>query len=105
MKHVMKETLIATAIGLANDEAKDGRTVMVLFPDMKWTSTAKRLRPAERVHVRATTVHTGLKSLLVDTLILVAPDASTWDQDGEAYARERSRASSDPRIVTVGGKP
>ncbi len=94
-----------TAFKLANSEAKANRNVMLLFPDRSWTAGAPLTTPPKgdhgAIYIRCTTCLSGLKWVSIDTLILVEPTASTWDAEGEAYARERLRTSLDPRVLRV----
>jgi hypothetical protein len=98
-----------TAFKLANSEAAAGRNVMLLFPDRSWTAGAPLMTRPKGAHgviyIRCTTYLSGLRSVAIDTLILVSPDTSTWDAEGEAMARERLRTSLDPQVIKVGEKP
>jgi hypothetical protein len=98
-----------TAFTLANREAKAARNVLLLFPDKSWVAGAPLTAPSKDghgdIHIRCSTCLSGLKTVAIDTLILVEPTASTWDAAGEAYARERLRTSTDPRVIQVGEKP
>ncbi len=89
--------LIARVMELAQKETRDGRRVMVLFPTPEWRSAA--LPQPENIYLRASTVESGLKSLAIDTLILVGRDHPDWNENGERYARERIRASRHPRVI------
>ena len=101
----MKKTL-KMALELADSEAKTCRTVMVLVPDVSWVCglpwTTSPKGSHGTVHIRCTVLHSGLKMVPIDTLILVASDSPSWDAEGEAYARERLKASLDPRVIEVG---
>ena len=129
MKPMMK-TLMLEALTLANAEAVSKRNVMVLVPDCTWTSLAYNdplLEPLvfnlqgwclgcpddEEIerrlargsgYLRCTTLHSGLKSVSLDTLILVAPNADAWDAMGEVHARGRLCASPSPQVIEVGGE-
>jgi len=97
----MRTTTMNQAIRLAVAEVAAGRNVMLLFPDRSWTGGAPLMTNPKgshsTVYVRCTTYLSGLKSVAIDTLILVAPDDPAWDAAGEAFARERLRTSLDPR--------
>jgi hypothetical protein len=82
---------------MAQKEAADGRRVMVLFPNASWRSAA--LPQSENIWLRATTEESSLKSLSIDTLILVAWDHPDWDVGGAQYAKECLRTSREPRIL------
>jgi hypothetical protein len=100
----MKATL-KTALELAYGEAEKGRNVMVLAPNMAWVSHTPSTIGGDdsrgSVYIRSTTSHYGLKSVAIDTLILVASRSSTWDAEGEALAREKLMTSIDPRVIQV----
>ena len=106
-------TEMKMALYLANNEAGLGRNVMILVPDVSWSiGVPMVIEPADHrdnsqgsIHTRFANDHGGLKSVAIDTLILVAPDTSTWDTVGEALAHERLRTSLDPRVIKVGEKP
>jgi hypothetical protein len=95
--------LVVRARGVAMSEKRKGKTcIMVLFPNSQWDSYAcLRLRD---VHQRWADQHAGLKSLPVETLILVASDAEGWDANGLALARERLRAQSG-KVILITEKP
>jgi hypothetical protein len=123
------KTLLTQALELADGEVKVGHNVMVLVPDCTWTSLIyndpslsplasqllgwcpgcpdeennERVRALGSVYIRCTTLHSGLKFVPLDTLILVAPDADTWNAEGEALARERLRTSLNPQVIKIGG--
>ena len=82
---------------------------MVLVPDISWTPNRPlTLSPSGGygpLHIRRTTRHSGLKSVPIDTLILVSPDDPNWDARGEVLARERLRTSRDPRVIQVKDYP
>ncbi len=84
---------------IARSEAAAGNTVMVLFPNWIWVSAALRQPRPSGVYLRASTVESGLKSLLIDTLILVGRHDPAWNKKGELYARERTRASLKPQVI------
>jgi hypothetical protein len=100
--------MLKTAFELANGEADASRNVMILVPDLSWTGrTTSSLLGDSRgtVYVRCSTRHSGLKTVAIDTLILVAPNTSTWDAEGEAMAYERLCTSLDPQVIKVGDAP
>jgi hypothetical protein len=102
-------TILKMALKLAIDEAAAGRNVILLFPDRSWVCGAPLTTHPKSdhgtVHIRCSTFLSGLKSVTIDTLILIEPTADTWDAAGEAYARERLRTSLDPLVIKVGEKP
>ncbi len=108
----MKKTITREALRLAIAEAGAGRNVMLLFPDRSWIADAPLMAPLTvdphgsrgTDYTRCTTCHSGLKSVAIDTLILVSPDISTWDAEGEEYAHECLRTSTNPRVIKVGEK-
>ena len=93
----IKKDLLTRQKKIAQEASVDGRRVMVLFPDAEWRSAA--LPESENVWLRASTEEHSLKSLPIDTLILVAWDHPSWSQRGAQYATELLRTSRDPRIL------
>ena len=95
------KSMIARAMKIAYKEVATDRKVMVLLPNNEWRSAA--LSPyTDNIYLRASTIESSLKSVAIDTLILVATDHPEWNTDGEQYAREKLRTSLDPRIITIG---
>jgi len=90
------------AMEIANYEAAAGNTVMVLFPNRGWVGAALRRPKQDGVYLRSSTVESSLKSLAIDTLVLVARNCPTWNEKGEMYARERLRTSRNPRVILAG---
>ena len=109
-----EDILMKMALDLAGEEVKGGRNVMILLPDHAWmrvcshTSLSKisitRAKGRGDLHIRFASRHNGLRSVLIDTLILVEPDTPSWDADGETLARERLVTSTNPQVAQVGGK-
>ena len=103
------KTKLKTALELAYLESRSGHNVMILVPDISWSPDKPLiLSPGGGygfIRIRRTDCHSGLKSVAIDTLILVEPDNPAWDAKGEALARERLRTSLDPRVIKVGEKP
>lgn len=97
MKELIDE--IDYALEIANYEAEAGNMVMVLVPNRGWLSAALRLREWKGVYLRASTVESSLKSVAIDTLVLVGRDHPDWNEKGERYARERLRTSLKPRVI------
>ena len=91
---------IARAKEIAQEEAVD-RHVMILFPTSEWRSVA--LPQSENIWLRASTNESSLKSVPIDTLILVDRKHPDWNKKGELYARELLRTSRRPRIIHVRG--
>lgn len=82
---------IAEAVEYAKADLEEGYTcAMILVPDRNWL----QFTPCDRdgLHFRASTVHSGLKSLPVDSLTLVGGEKE-FDPVGLALAKERLRAS------------
>lgn len=95
---------IGKALELAGRESEGGRNTMILVPDIVWankTITIKLRGVYGDIFIRCTTHHSGLKSVAIDTLILVAPDDPAWDIVGEDLARERLYASLEPREYRI----
>jgi len=95
--------LIRHAIEVARAEVEEGRSVMVLFPSEDWTSQAMNIHasrgdPIRGIYMRCTTNEFSLRSVAVDTLILVGTDTRNWNANGERLAREKLRISRDPRV-------
>ncbi len=91
--------LIDKVMIIARNEVDEGRRVMVLFPTPEWRSAA--LPEPVNIYLRASTVESGLKSLAIDTLILVGHNHPDWNKSGEMYAREKTRTSREPRIIRL----
>jgi len=87
---------------VAREEVSEGRNVMMLFPTGVWANEALKVkRDLDGVHMRFSNRHSGLKSLPIDTLILVAASDGDWDEEGLAYAKERLRSSKEPKTVRI----
>jgi hypothetical protein len=87
----------AKAAALAEKEAGRGN-IMVLMPD-GWGPVAHNMRPwPEGIHPRFSTVHSGLLSLPIQTLIIVGEHKCT---QGIYLAREKLRGHLDPRIIVI----
>jgi len=71
-------------------EIEDGKKcVVILFPSGKWAPCALDMgKVPEHIHLRFSDMLT-VDTLLIDTLILVAPDDDDWDQKGLAFFKER----------------
>jgi hypothetical protein len=102
----MNEGMMQEALEVASNESFDGRNVMILLPSKAWADghpmTSELSDVHGAIHVRRTTEHSGLKSVPIDTLILVNAGHPDWDIAGEYYARERLRTSLDPDVIRVG---
>lgn len=98
-KKCSNDDLFEAALEVGVHEYAKGHKVMLVVPSQKWTSegTWQRIRG---VWIRASTNGPGVKSLLLDTLILVGQSHHTWSKRGEMLARERLRTSLSPRIIT-----
>ncbi len=81
------------------------RTCMILFPNVRWVSEFKRqfegLKEYRNVHLRASTVESSLKSLALDTLILVGENHSDWNERGEMFARGQLVDSRDSFVINM----
>lgn len=90
--------LFDAAMRAASYEITAGRTSMVLVPVLKWARTGRQC--VDGIHVRSTDNESGLKSLALDSLILVGPTHPKWCERGEMLARERLRRGPFPHIIT-----
>ena len=102
MSKPMKD-MITRAISIAQTEVADGRRVMVLFPNAAWQSAAL---PQSKIRMnifwlRASTNMRNLKSIAIDTLILVNRDHPDWVKEGERLARCRLQGSLNLRVIVV----
>lgn len=89
----MKSMMTKAAI-LAEDESAAGERVMVLFPWEFWVFKAdKYLRDLggeeNGIYVRYSTVHSSLKTVAPDVLILVAVGDPGWDKQGTDWAFDK----------------
>jgi hypothetical protein len=103
----MKATLLKRAYEMAHDEASGGRNTMVLVPDDSWIGVVSKtfscpIASHGAIHVRCSTYHSGLKSVAIDTLILVGSTDSAWDVEGMNYAHERLKTSTKPKVIILG---
>jgi len=90
---------IENAVFAAFEEVQAGRKVMILVPNREWASIVQKSWKLPEIWVRASTVESGLKSVPIDTLILVGTDHHDWNVAGESYARERVHPSPNGRII------
>jgi len=97
--------LIETAFKLALEERNSGRRVCVLVPSCRWMRAAKdAFQGYDMVFVRASTIHSSLLLIRVDTLILVHPGCEEWSDKGEQRARDHLLSGSlRPEVMNVGG--
>ena len=87
---------------MALDEAKEGRTTMILFPNKSWAMISFEMgQPPETVHLRFADEHTSLRSIALDTLILVAGNDADFDHDGMMIAKEKLRVSASPKMIII----
>lgn len=90
---------VADACEEAIRESKRGHTVVVLFPT--WSRYGCCLRDIgfmpDGVYIRFSNISTSLKTLRVDTVIVVEPEKCT--PDGLVWAEEMTSVSLEPRIV------
>lgn len=94
----MTTALMDWAMEVASREVAAARHVMVLVPNCKWACIAARQYKLS-VWVRASTVESSLKSVPIDTLILVGRNHPDWNKKGEMYARERLKTCLTPRVL------
>jgi hypothetical protein len=87
------------ALALLESEATNNRSAIVLFPTWKqYGKDWNRMRPLpEGTFVRFSNVQPGLKSLRVDTLIVVLPEEC--DPHGLLWARHLTCISKDPKYI------
>jgi hypothetical protein len=92
---------IDKAVTRANQAIDRGsKCVMVLFPTTQWVFDAIRTQFATSgVHYRAANVHSGLKMLPVDTLILVSP--KHLDPIGVALAKNRMHTQCNAELIEI----
>jgi len=99
-----REPLFIAALQAGCHEVKQSRKTMLLTPTCSWSRFAASQRIVAGVHLRASTFEPGLKSLPLDTLILVSPSDPEWNKKGEMYARERLGTSLEPRVIVFDTK-
>jgi hypothetical protein len=92
---------IDKAVSAANQAIDRGKKcVMVLFPTNQWVYDAcTYISRTSGVHYRAANAYSGLKTLPVDTLILVSP--KRLDPMGVAFAKNRLRAQRNAEIIEI----
>jgi hypothetical protein len=99
---MMNQDLIDMAYDLARWQRANGqKCVMVLFPSIEWRHT---LCQEEGIYTRFSDVHSSLKSLAIDTLILVGSADDYWDEDGVRRVKERVRISRTSKILYISGE-
>jgi hypothetical protein len=86
-----KKKALTKALNLAKKEADVGLNVMVLLPSVDWIGdmplTYGHLDAPGTRYIRFSNSHAGLRSVAINTLIMVARCDPTWDAAGEAIAR------------------
>jgi hypothetical protein len=98
MMETMTQDMIDKAHELAREERDAGQQcVMILFPSQEWYHTP---RPENGIYIRYSDIHSGLKSLSVDTLITVG-DAKEFSREGFDYVWDRMRASVSTKVIGV----
>jgi hypothetical protein len=97
-QHSDNDDLFEAALQAGIHEYIEGRKVMLVTPHPGWASKGSR-QQISGVWVRTSTEESGLKSLPLDTLILVGTGHSMWNNKGEMFARERLATSLSPRII------
>lgn len=88
------------AVHTANELVKN-RTVMVLFPSRRLAAESgySALSQIDGLWVRFADEPSGLKSLAIDTLIVLAP--RKCDRHGVKLAIERTRTSLEPKLILL----
>lgn len=81
-------------MGVASREVAAGRQVMVLVPNSKWICSVLQRYWRTPARIRASTIESSLKSLSIDTLILVGQSHADWNKKSEMYARDKVTVSS-----------
>jgi hypothetical protein len=87
----MNQDKIDKAYVLAREERSNGQNcVVVLFPSQAWRHTRCN---EEGIFTRFSDRDSDLKSLPIDTLILVGPTDADWDERGVRWAKEKLSVS------------
>ena len=87
---------------MALEEVQNGRTAMILFPTSSWGAVMFDMGCVpEGIFLRVSNRHSNLKSIVLDTLILVAADDDGWDQEGLALVKERLRGCANPKLISI----
>jgi hypothetical protein len=95
----MNQAMIDKAYVLAREERANGQNcVMVLFPSRHPSCVCCQ---EEGIHTRYSDEPSGLKSLPVDTLILVGPTDADWDEHGVRLAKEKLSVSRTATTIYV----
>lgn len=95
----MNQDMIDKAYTLAREERANGQNcVMVLFPSRAWLHT---LCQEDGIHTRFSNFYSSLKSLAIDTLILVGFSDDDWDEDGVRLAKEKLNVSRTGTTIYV----
>ena len=86
----------------ALDEKAKGRITTILFPNKNWSPAIFEMGPApDGIWVRMSDQHASLRTIAMDTLILVAANDAGWDTDGVKLALEKLRTSLHPKVIVM----
>jgi hypothetical protein len=95
----MNQDMIDKAYTIAREERANGQNcVTVLFPSQTWLHT---MCHENGIYTRYSDKPSGLKSLPVDTLILVGPTDADWDEHGIRLAKEKLSVSRTATTIYV----
>jgi hypothetical protein len=95
---MMNQDRIDKAYVLAREERFNGQNcVMVLFPSRHSFRTGIE----EGIYTRYSDEPSSLKSLPIDTLILVGPIDAAWDERGVRWAKEKLSVSRTATTIYV----
>lgn len=95
----MKLMYTATELALAETGA-----VMILFPSKLWVPVMTLMKDPdkpENIQVCRSDCLPSMRSLPIDTLILMAPEDPDWDSDGLAQAKAQLAGSLNPKLISV----
>lgn len=87
---------------MALEEVENGRTAMILFPTSNWGAVMFDMGCVPKgIFLRTSNRHSNLKSIVLDTVILVAADDDDWDQEELALVKERLRGCAKPKLISI----
>lgn len=91
---------LALAVAAHEIEQHNFQTVMILLPDDSWAEHTSINGPA-CIYVRYSNIHSGLKALPIDLLILASEPDSDWNDKGIQLAYDRLRAQKGSCVIDL----
>jgi hypothetical protein len=84
------------------EEVANNRIAMILFPNSRWGTVVQEMGTApDGIWIRTSEQIANLRSVAMDTLILVAADDAGWNTDGILLAKEKLRISLNPKLILM----